>query len=102
MLHVGIERLSFHWYRDSSVHKRIKGIFQIPLVAFSYLLAFHQMWLQFFPSDAVPVDHLILIKMLYNTCKTDNLHHMVSALCPLRSLSSLKLDSRLPLHLVLC
>ena len=102
MLHVGTERLSSHWYHDFLVHKGTRGIFQTPFVAFSYLLAFHQMWLQFFPSDAVPEDHLILIKMLYNTLKTDNLHHMVSALCPLWSLSSWKLDSHLPLHLVQC
>lgn len=47
----------------------------------------------FFPFDAVPEDHLISIKMLYNSLKTDNLHHMVSILCPLWNLSSLKLDS---------
>lgn len=62
------KRLSSHWYHDSSVHKGTRDIFQLPFVAF-YLLAFHQMWLQFFPSDAVPEDHLILIKMLYNTLK---------------------------------
>lgn len=84
MLHVLTEMLSSHWYRDSSVHKVTRGIIQIPLVAFSYLLAFHQMWLQFRPSDAVPEVHLILIKILYNTLKIDNLPHMVNALYPLR------------------
>lgn len=79
------------------VHKGTKGISEVPPVAFSYLLAFHQMWLQFFPSYAVPKDHLIFIKMLCTTLKKDNLHHMVNALCPLWSLSSLKLDSHLPL-----
>lgn len=93
VLHVGTERLFSHWYHDSSEHQGTRSIFQTPFVAFFYLLAFHQMWLQFFPFDAVPEDHLISIKMLYNTLKTDNLHHMVSVLCPLRSLSSLKLDS---------
>lgn len=93
MLHVGTERLFSHWYHDSSVHQGIRGIFQTPFVAFSYLLAFHQMWLQFLPFGAVPEDHLIPIKMLYNTLKTDNLHCMVSAVCPLWSLSSPKLDS---------
>lgn len=102
VLRVRTARLPSHQYHDSSVYKGTRDISQVPLVAFSYLLVFHQMWLQFFLSDGVPKDHLILIKMLYNTLKTDNLHHMVNALCPLWSLSSLKLDSHLPLRLVHC
>lgn len=69
MLHVGTERLLSHWYHDSSEHQGTRSIFQTLFVAFSYLLAFHQMWLQFFLFDAVPEDHLISIKMLYNTLK---------------------------------
>lgn len=99
MLPVGTERLFSLWYHNSSEQQGTRGIFQTAFVAFSYLLAFHQMWLQFFPFDAVPEDHLISIKMLYNMLKTDNLHHMVSVPCPLWSLSSLELDSlSLPIY----